>query len=350
MNDIRRTILWVIFGFSMVLLWDQWQVSNGNKPTFLPSNKAAVVAGAPATGSTSGLPAAANGATASAAGAVPVQGAAVPAGEKVSITTDVFKADIDSQGGTLSNLQLLKFAGEVDRTKGVLLMEDDSPATRYLAQTGLLNKVDTGDKFPNHLTLMAAKAGPRELADGQNTLEVQFESPVAGGLKYIKTYQFKRGDYSIHVKHDIVNVSDQPRDAQLYLQFLRHGTVKAATMFGTSTFTGPAVYTEEKKFHKIDFPDIDKNKANLPVPANNGWVAMVQHYFVSAWLLNGPNGAQSQREFRVGSLGNNLYTVAMVLPLDKLAPGATQTIDSTLYAGPEEEKKLEALAPGLELV
>ena len=350
MNDIRRTILWVIFGFSMVLLWDQWQVSNGNKPTFLPSNKAAVVAGAPAAGSANGLPAAANGGTANAAGAVPVQGAAAPVGEKVSITTDVFKADIDSQGGTLSNLQLLKFAGEVDRTKGVLLMEDDSPATRYLAQTGLLNKVDTGDKFPNHLTLMAAKAGPRELADGQNTLEVQFESPAAGGLKYIKTYQFKRGDYSIHVKHDIVNVSDQPRDAQLYLQFLRHGTVKAATMFGTSTFTGPAVYTEEKKFHKIDFPDIDKNKANLPVPANNGWVAMVQHYFVSAWLLNGPSGAQSQREFRVGSLGNNLYTVAMVLPLDKLAPGATHTIDSTLYAGPEEEKTLEALAPGLELV
>ncbi|MGJ7545142.1 membrane protein insertase YidC [Variovorax sp. LT1R16] len=368
MNDIRRTILLVIFGFSLVMLWDQWQVHNGQKPTFLPGKPVATAPATPASGSTA-LPGAAGvagvpGGTAT----VPTQGETA-VGEKVTVSTDLFTAVLDGQGGTLSNLQLRKYDDQTNHNglidtfkrligqpvppnevKNVTLMEDGSPATRYVAQTGLLNPVDSGARFPNHLSLMTAKAGPREMADGQNSLEVSFESEPAGGLKYVKTYQFLRGDYSIHVKHQIVNVSDKPQDAQLYLQLVRHGTVAAGTMFGTNTFTGPAFYTDEKKFHKVAFTDITKNKTDLPPPATNGWVAMVQHYFVSAWLLNAPDSANLKREFRAADLGNNLYSAAMVLPLAPIAPGATQTIDSSLFAGPEEEKKLEALAPGLELV
>jgi len=373
MNDIRRTILLVIFGFSLVLLWDQWQVHNGNKPTFLPSSKTAASApgaGAPAgaaSGAAGGVPAAAG--VAGASTAVPTQPATMAVGEKVTITTDVFKATIDGQGGTLSGLQLRQFDDQTNhhglvewfnkligrptppnRVVPVTLMEDGSPATLSVAQTGLINTVDTGERFPNHLSLMTPTAGPRELADGQNALEVSFESQPVGGLKYIKTYRFLRGDYSIHVKHQIVNVSDQPRDAQLYLQLVRHGTVASTTMFGTNTFAGPAAYTEEKKFHKLAFTDIAKKKVELPPPADNGWIAMVQHYFASAWLLNTPGSDRYKREFRVADLGNNQFSIAMVLPLPKLAPGASQTIDSSLFAGPQEEKKLEALAPGLDLV
>ncbi|WP_219214781.1 membrane protein insertase YidC [Variovorax boronicumulans] len=367
MNDIRRTILLVIFGFSLVMLWDQWQVHNGQKPTFLPGKPVATApAAAPASGSSTTLPGAAG--VAGGTATVPTQGETA-VGEKVTVSTDLFTAVFDGQGGTLSNLQLRKYDDQTNHNglvdtvkrligqpvppnevKNVTLMEDGSPASRYVAQTGLLNPVDSGARFPNHLSLMTAKAGPRELADGQNSLEVSFESEPAGGLKYVKTYQFLRGDYSIHVKHQIVNVSDKPQDAQLYLQLVRHGTVAGGTMFGTNTFTGPAFYTDEKKFHKVAFTDITKNKADLPPPATNGWVAMVQHYFVSAWLLNAPDSLHLKREFRAADLGNNLYSAAMVLPLEPIAAGATKTIDSSLFAGPEEEKKLEALAPGLELV
>lgn len=349
MNDIRRTILWVIFGFSLVLLWDQWQVFNGNKPTFLPSSKPAATATAPANApAANGVPTA-SGSTGN-AGAVPTQAAAATPREQVNVTTDLFKATIDSEGATVNHLELLKY-DEADRTKHVVLFENGSPATRYVAQTGLLNTVDTGDRFPNHLTPMTPKAGPREMADGQNTLEVSFESAPVGGLKYTKTYVFHRGDYAIGVRHEVANVSDQPRDAQLYMQLLRHGTVAAGTMFGTNTFTGPAAYTNEKKFHKLDFKDIAKGKIEPPPAANDGWIAMVQHYFVSAWLLKGdPVSEQLRREFRVKDLGDNLFTVAMVATLPKLAPGATQVINSTLFAGPEEEKKLEVIAPGLDLV
>ena len=351
MNDIRRTILWVIFGFSLVLLWDQWQVFNGNKPTFLPSTKPAATAAAPATttpaASSNGVPAASGSGN---AGAVPTQAVAAAPREQVNVTTDLFKATIDSEGATVNHLELRKY-DEADRTKHVVLFENGSPATRYVAQTGLLNQVDTGERFSNHLTQMTPRPGPREMADGQNTLEVSFESAPVGGLKYVKTYVFHRGDYAIGVRHEVVNTSDQPRDAQLYMQLQRHGTVAASTMFGTNTFTGPAAYTNEKKFHKLDFKDIAKGKVEPPPAANDGWIAMVQHYFVSAWLLKGdPASEQLRREFRVKDLGDNQFSIAMVATLPKIAPGATQVVNSTLFAGPEEEKKLEAIAPGLDLV
>ena len=370
MNDIRRTILWVIFGFSMVLLWDKWQVHNGQRGTFFPAPVQQVSetskVGKPLP---TDLPAVAGTTPNSPTIAAAPEQAAPLVRDKIAIETDVFHVVLDSQGGTLSELELKHYneqsrnRGFVDSVKSVLgmpvpevkitpvtLMEDGSPATRYVAQTGLLNTVDAGASFPNHLTLMRALPGARTLADGQKTLEVTFESQPEGGLKYRKTYIFTRGDYSIRVKHEVVNVGDQARDAQLYLQLVRHGTVASGNMMGANTFAGPAAYTDEKKFHKIPFADIEKNKAEVPPPANNGWIAMVQHYFVSAWLLNEPDSQTLQREFRVKRLGDNQYSVAMVMPLGSIAPGASQTVGSDLYAGPQEERKLEALAPGLELV
>ena len=280
------------------------------------------------------------------------------------MSTDVFKATIDGEGGTLSELQLLQFLDQTNhgglvewarRLVGlpvpqnelhpVLLMENGSPATRYVAQTGLLNTVDTGDRFPNHLSLMTARPGPRELADGQNKLEVVFESQPVGGIKYVKTYVFQRGDYTIRVNHQVVNVSDKPRDAQLYLQFTRHGTVAAGTMFGTNTFTGPAIYTEQKKFQKIDFSDINKGKVELPAPADNGWVAMVQHYFVSAWLLNVPGSDTIKREFRVADLGNNLLLGRDGAAAGRARAGRLAGDRQRPVRRPQEEKKLEASRP-----
>ena len=350
MNDIRRTILWVIFGFSMVLLWDQWQVFNGHKATFFPSavpsvSKPVAGSGAPAASS---VPAPSAG-TAAVHGAVPVQAASPTARETVVVTTDLFKVVIDTDGATVNHLELLKYAELKDAGKNVVLFENGTAATRYVAQTGILNPLDSGSAFPNHLTPMTPKAGVRSLADGQETLEVSFESQPVGGLKYIKTYIFHRGDYVIDVRHEIANVSDQPIGAQLYLQLLRHGTVAAVSMFGTSTFSGPASYTNDKKFHKIDFKDISKGKAEVPAPAMDGWIAMVQHYFVSAWILRG-DSSQLNREFRVKDLGDNLYSIAMVARLPEIAPGTTQVVSSALFAGPEVEKKLEAVAPGLDLV
>ena len=112
------------------------------------------------------------------------------------------------------------------------------------------------------------------------------------------------------------------------------------------TFTGPAIYTEAKKYQKVEFSDIEKNKVDVEKKASNGFVAMVQHYFVSSWIL----GDGLSRDLFMRKVDNNLYAAGMITPLESIAPGASKSIEAKLFIGPQEEKVLEALAPGLELV
>lgn len=346
MTDMRRTILWLVFSMSLVLLWDAWNKHTGRPSMFSP---APAVSGASAPGGTpaAALPAPAAAGSGSSAAIASGPATAPAASEKVTIATDVVRATLDTKGGELARLELLRHADEHDRQRSVVLM-DRAGERVYVAQSGLINRVDAGPAFPNHLTPMTPAPGPRELAPGQDELQVRFESPAVGGLKYVKTYVFKRGSYAIGVKHEVVNAGTQPLAPQLYLQLERDGhTEGGSNMFGTSTFTGPALYSEANKFQKIEFKNIDKGSVELPPAGDNGWVAMVQHYFVSAWLKQD----QAAREFRVRrNAETGRYTTAMVLPLEQLAPGQTRSVDTTLYAGPQEEKRLEALAPGLELV
>jgi YidC/Oxa1 family membrane protein insertase len=189
-------------------------------------------------------------------------------------------------------------------------------------------------------------SGDKALKDGQNELVLKFESSELGGIKYVKTYTLKRGDYAMKVKHDIVNTSGAPVSAQLYMQLVRDGNKPAGESAFYSTFTGPVVYTFEKKYQKAEFTDIEKNKAEFQVQTNGGYVAMVQHYFGSAWLM--PDGIV--RDNFMSKAGANLYAVGMKAPMQAIAAGATQTTETRLFIGPQEENKLEALYPGLELI
>ncbi|CAN7663631.1 membrane protein insertase YidC [Acidovorax sp. LjRoot194] len=352
MNDIRRTILWVIFGFSMVLLWDKWQLHNGNKATFFPS---ATEAAAPApVGTASGaagsasVPSSSSTPVAASAGASAVPGqqapAALPAApaarERVQVTTDVYRLTFDSEGGSLTHAELLKHADMADKARNFLLL-DESAQRVYVAQTGLI-----GGNFPTHKTPMAVVPGPRELKDGQDELSIRFESPDLGGLKLAKTWTIKRGIYDIAVKHEVVNTGTAAVSPQLYLQLVRDGNKPPGESSFYSTFTGPAVYTEAKKYQKIEFKDIENGKVDIPKDSPNGYVAMVQHYFATAWLL----ADGTQRELFTRKVDTNLYSVGMLTSLGPIEPGATKTVDARLFAGPQVETMMEKLYPGLELV
>lgn len=348
MNDIRRTVLWVIFGFSMVLLWDQWQVYNGRQATFFPSGKPAATANAPQAPA-SGVPGSTTVPTASATAAggatLPGGAAAVPAAkrERITVATDVMRVTFDSEGGSVVRTELLKHTADSNAkgaTSTFVLLEDE-PGRAYVANSGLI-----GGDFPNHKTVMTF-SGDRELKEGSNDLVVKFESPVQGGVKLVKTYTLKRGSYEVAVKHEVVNTGTAPVTPQLYVQLMRGGSQASGSFFTnpTGTFTGPAVYTDAKKFQKVEFSDIDKNKADFQKDASSGWVAMVQHYFASAWIL--PDG--TKRENFVRKFEGNLYSVGMITPV-QVAPGATQAVDAKLFTGPQEEKTLERVAPGLDLV
>jgi len=354
MNDIRRTILWVIFGFSMVLLWDQWQVHNGKKATFFPSpvqqttpatvNVPALASGGPdaSVPSVVGQPAP--------VAAVPVAPAVAAAPkERFEVTTDVLKMTFDTEGGSLVRTEFLKHADMADKSRNFVLL-DDSKDRIYLAQTGVIGGTAAG-VFPTHKTPMTV-SGARTLKDGENELVVKFTSADVGGIKLVKTYTIRRGAYDMAVKHELTNVSAAPLSPQLYLQLVRDGNKPLGESSFYSTFTGPAVYTEAKKYQKVEFSDIKKKKADYEKQAGNGYVAMVQHYFASAWML--PEGVQRTISLDAVDIGSSVadccYRATMITPLDAIAPGATKAVDAKFFAGPQEEKMLEALAPGLELV
>jgi YidC/Oxa1 family membrane protein insertase len=354
MNDIRRTILWVIFGFSIVLLWDQWQVYNGQKPTFFPPS-ATQTASAPVT------PSAATGSAAAPSAEIPAPvatAASVPgmtpipptelatAGvkkEQLVVRNDVLTLTFDTEGGTLVRSVFANYADMTDQNTGFVLL-DESTNRVYVAQSGLIGA--TGSNLPTHKTLMTAVPGDRSLRDGQNQFEVKFESPSVGGIKLVKTYTVKRGAYDLGVRHEIINTGTEAVTPQLYLQLVRDGNKPPGESSFYSTFTGPAIYTEAKKYQKVEFKDIETNKVDVEKKATNGYVAMVQHYFASAWIL--PDGLTRDLFFR--KVDTNLYAAGMITPLESLAPGASKMIETKFFVGPQEEKTLEALAPGLELV
>ena len=380
MNDIRRTVLWVIFGFSMVLLWDQWQVFNGNKATFFPSpapvasQASAQGAGVPPTGTTpanspnntvmaganngvpSGVPApigsaAPNAATTlSAAGNIPVQDSAAQKREIIQITTDVLKVDFDTEGGNVVRAEFLKHA-DVNRPGINVVLLDNSAERIYMAQTGLISSVP-GVNLPTHKTPMTARPGMRSLKGKDKNLSLVFESVPQGGVQLIKTYTFKAGDYAIDVKHDIVNTSNQDVAPQLYYQLVRDGNKPAGESSFYATFTGPAIYTEAKKYQKVEFEDIKKKKVDIETQSSTGYVAMVQHYFASAWVL--PDGLLRNISMDAVDIGARMpdccYRATLIAPLEAIAPGNTKSVSATLFAGPQEEHELEAIYPGLELV
>ena len=342
--DIKRTVLWVVFSLSLLLLWDNWMRATGKPSMFFPNPTvvAKPAASGPAgTAGVAGTPAA-NGAlpqVAAGASALPgVDAAPATKGEVITIVTDVVKADIDTVGGELRRLELLKHKDANDQSKNLVLFDATEKRT-YLAQTGLI-----GGPFPNHKTIFTAKPGVRTL-DAGNTVQLVLEAEQ-GGVKLTKTYTFTRGDYLIDVKHDITNIGTAPVTPSLYLQLVRDGNKPEGESRFYSTFTGPAVYTDTDHFQKLTFEKIEKGTEEHATKADNGWIALVQHYFVAAFIP----ADKKPREIFTKKVATNMYAVGTIEPLGAVAPGATVSEDARLYAGPQESAVLEKTAPGLELV
>jgi len=341
MTEMRRTLLWVVFTMSLVLLWDGWNKHNGQPSMFgaKPATKAASPAPLPAS---SALPATSGALPAAPQAPSPAPAVAAPATTATAtLETDVLRVTLDARGGDVVRAELLRHTDQNDATRKAVVF-DRSPQRVYLAQTGLIGAAE----LPNHLTPMQLVAGPTTLAEGESAVQAVFESPEQGGVKLRKTLVFERGSYAVKVRHEVVNTGSTPLAPQLYEQLVRDGNPPPGESSFYFTFTGPVVYTDAHKFKKIDFKDIEKGKAEHDKSADNGWVAMVQHYFFSAWLHNDA----AAREFYTRKVDTNLYAVGQIFPLGEIAPGASKTFDSVLYVGPQEENKIAALAPGLELV
>lgn len=333
--DNRRLILLCIFSFSLVMLWDAWQKYNNPKDT-TPVATAPASSGVPAAPASpgSGIP------TPTTAGApsqavVPTPADTAVKGEVVEIKTDLYVASIAAQGGDVIGLELVNYKATEDKSKNFMLFDTKH---QYAAQSGLI-----GEGLPNHKTMFSVAPGTRELAAGQDTVELRLDAPAVNGIKVSKIYSFKRGSYLINVAYEIDNGSQKEIAAHAYYQLQRDTQAPAGESRMVSTFTGPAQFTEQGKYKKIDFKDLEKGKAKYEQKADDGWMAMVQHYFVSAWVPQ----EKVQREFYARKLegtANPPVAAGVIVPVQHVAPGAKVVHAASLYAGPQIQSILENLA------
>jgi YidC/Oxa1 family membrane protein insertase len=332
--DIRKTLLWVVFSVSGIMLFNNWQISNGQAPLplFAPpqanapvEKKEALVNNAPPTVSKN------------LDGAKPVSDSlkdVVSAATKtVSLKNELIDIEISNQGGSVVHAILKKHL----ENKEPVVLFNSSPQHTYLARSGL---IAAGVDLPNHNDIFEEKIIERDKT-------VVFKA-TKNGVTLEKTYTLEPNSYVLKVRNKITNQTSGPLSPNLYAELVKDSNVVAESQF-YSTFTGPAIYTDQHKYKEIPFADIEKKKVKIPEPqavGEAGWVAMVQHYFASAWIPNSEN----TREVYFDKLENSLYRVGVKSDLSSIAPGASIEQEAKLFIGPEEDALLKNVAPGFDLI
>ena len=330
--DTQRLVLLFIFSFSLLMLWDAWQREQRPKPP----------AGAPAVAQTVPTPAEPALRSLPKAPAESAPLAATARGETLRVSTDVLIAEVDTLGATLKSVELTKHKDSGDPTKNFVLL---GAAHRYEAQSGL-----TGDAGPNHRTVWQAQPGERSLAPGKDAVELRLSAVGKDGLEVHKIYTFRRDSYVIDVALEMRNPGAAAVPSYAYFQLTHDGKPDAngdsfVQSFAAQSYTGFAVYSDERKFEKVPPSDLDKGKASYLKQAGDGWLAFVQHYFVSAWLP-APGVA---RDYVLEKRQDGSYA-GRVLVSTTVGAGAKAKVAVPLYAGPQEQRRLKAAAPGFDLV
>ena len=331
--DTQRLILLVIFSFSLLMLWEAWEKEERPKPAPSPATaqgvpvpEKPVAAAAPAAKPSAAMP----------------EGASPAKGEIVRISTDLIAVEVDTLGGTLKRVELLRHKDSKDLSRSLVLL---GPEHHYEAQSGL-----AGEGGPNHRTFWRAEPGERALAAGRDEVTLVLSATGKDGAQVRKTYTFKRDSYVIDVALEVQNAGSAPLGAYAYFQLTHDGkpetnTNTVAETFGAQSFIGFAVYTDERKFEKVYPSDLDKGRSDHVKQATNGWLAFVQHYFVSAWLP--PQGVP--RDYVTEKRPDGIYAARAMVPLN-VAAGSSAAVKVPLYVGPQEQRRLQAAAPGLDLV
>ena len=346
--DTKKLVLFIIFSTSLLFLWEEWQkeqqrplVQSPGLTQGLKNDSSSAlfqnetpVPGEKLTASTQpikGLPSQGDG--------KPFIGNKLESGEKILIKTDIIIAEIDTAGGDLRRLELLLHPDKTDKNKAFALLQNQSGRIN-VAQSGLI-----GGGLPDHKTRYTTVSEAYNLAAGQDKVEVRLQAPEVEGIQVTKIYTFHRGSYIIDVGFEINNQGSIAIQPFSYFQVLRDSEPPVGSVFMVPTYTGGAIYTEQEKFSKIEFPSLDKNKATYPKNSDNGWIAMLEHYFLTAWLPKD----KTPREYYAKHLGENQYSVGVILPTGTIESGSSSSVSVPLYAGPQEQSKLASLAKGLDL-
>ncbi len=274
-----------------------------------------------------------------------INSSAIETAEKFVLKNDVLELAISASGANVVDAKLLK---QFTPEKNPIALFQYNATHKYFARSGLITLGDL--ELPNHTsTFKLIQSGK----DGAGNPFIVLLSE-RGGAKLEKTFILQPGSYVVEVGHRVSQSNSNPNPLVLYTELVRDASQEQKIgpfdgAFSASTYTGPAVYTDKEKFNKLEFTAIDKNKITIPTQAAVGdpaWIAMVQHYFASAWIPTD----KFARDIYAGKIDNNLYRIGIQTPLGVVAPGTTVVEKARLFVGPQEESVLETITPGFDLL
>ncbi len=260
-------------------------------------------------------------------------------GDRIRVATDVMLAELDTVGGDLRRVELIRYRDTFDRNQSLVLLQDNEQSV-YVAQSGLI-----GGKLPNHTSQFKSGQASYELAPGADAVTIRLTAAGEGGAQLEKTYVFHRGSYAVDVGFRVTNSGATAIAPFAYFQLVRDTKPPPGDSKMVPVFNGVEIYTEKDKLNKASFDDILKNKMTYPKSAPDGWIAVVQHYFLASWLPK----PGDLREYFVRNLDNGLFAAGVILGAGRIEPGKSNEVWSRLYVGPQEQGLLKTLAPGLEL-
>ena len=346
MIENQRLILIAALVFVVFLLWQNWLEFQAQKypppapPTATaPVDPARPPLAAPVTGQdVPTVSPSSNPVAASPAAALP------SSGQRVRVITDVFDLEIDTAGGDLRQAGLRGYPVSAKQPNQPFLLLRDSNPDLFVAQSGL---VAAGDApAPHHYATFVPEQTEYRLADGQDTLEVPLHWSDPSGLKATKTYTFQRGRFLVDIKQRLENASPTEWRGSQYRQFQRTPPKTVSSFFGSGviTYTGAVISTPEQRYQKVSFGDMAKEPLSQTV--QSGWVAMIQHYFLGAWI---PDPAATENFYTRKAEGAERYIAGMRGDIKTVPPGATEEFHTRLYVGPKLPDVLETIAPNLQL-
>ena len=345
-----RIVLLAALGFIMMLMWQEWQKDYGPKPVQTATPRVETTKSIPSTGqgqvTTEELPSLS---PASSLNEMPVayqqtnepEQPITATSQIIEVLTDKLQVWINTRGGEISGVSLRAYPVELDKPDEPFVLLTNQKDKVYIAQTGLLS----GQGAPNHLTDFSAEKNKYQLAEGEDTLRVPLFWNNDQGIKVTKTLVFTRGTHVIDVIQKVENHSGLAWQGKQYRQLVRNEIQESGGLSNTMayTFNGAAYYSEEDKFEKMEFDDIQDEPLDKDV--TGGWVGMIQHYFLSAWI---PDAAETNN-FYAKMIKGGLYRIGMISPQMMIQPGQQGEFISRLYAGPKEQQIIEELATGLRL-
>ena len=347
-----RVLIYAALGFLLLQIWTSWQIDYGPKPqppqpvatgdtvavpdtqgavtdNDLPSPATAVVTN-PISTDTPGV-----------AAPVSEDQSAPVSNQQVRVLTDTIDVTLGTRGGDINGVKLNLYPTSIDTPDDPFVLMSDQPDLYFIAQSGLQSR---GPESPNHHAMFTVDKTEYVLQEGEQELRVPLRWQGTDGTTVVKTYVFKRDSYEIRIEYEVTNNSAAPWTVNQYRQLRRKPVTDDEQQAFIYTYIGGVVSTPDDRYQKIKFDDFDEPENNQRV--TGGWAAIIEHYFVGAWIP----GPEETNSFYTKKLASpERYIIGMQSDAVTVQPGATETLTTSIFAGPKIQERMRKVAEHLDL-